>query len=102
MENPKEAQRQGSVTAVANTRKRKPIDDHAVTGAGRDHCEAIHSSPFASSQFLFFMWGFAYGPSGCLERAFPKICIETLVKECQAVCRHTLILQSRLESTGSE
>jgi FHS family L-fucose permease-like MFS transporter len=60
METHEEAQQQSSVAAVANARKRKPVDDHAVTGAGEI---TVRQSilPVCLVTILFFMWGFAYG-----------------------------------------
>jgi FHS family L-fucose permease-like MFS transporter len=44
---------------IANDRKRKAIDDHAVTGAGEI---TVRQSivPVSLVTVLFFMWGFAY------------------------------------------
>jgi FHS family L-fucose permease-like MFS transporter len=69
METPEEPQRHGPVIAVANTRKRKLVDDHAVTGAGEI---TVRQSlvPVCLVTILFFMWGFAYGLLDVLNAHF--------------------------------
>ena len=58
-----------AVQAVANDRKRQPIDDHAVTGAGEI---TVKQSivPVSLVTVLFFMWGFAYGLLDVLNAHF--------------------------------
>lgn len=45
---------------VVHSRNRKPIDDHAVTGAGQITTRQS-ILPVCLVTVLFFMWGFAYG-----------------------------------------
>jgi len=63
--------RQNSTAAsvIANDRKRKKIDDHAVTGAGEI---TLRQSilPVCLVTILFFMWGFAYGLLDVLNAHF--------------------------------
>lgn len=68
-----EAQRRTSSASVAqviaNDRKSKVVDDHAITGAGEI---TVRQSIFPVSlvTILFFMWGFAYGLLDVLNAHF--------------------------------
>jgi MFS transporter, FHS family, L-fucose permease len=57
---------------IVNNRKRKPIDDHAVTGAGQITTRQS-ILPVSLVTILFFMWGFAYGLLDVLNSHFQKV-----------------------------
>ncbi|KAH8746046.1 putative L-fucose-proton symporter [Hyaloscypha finlandica] len=57
---------------IVNNRKRKPIDDHEVTGAGQITTRQS-ILPVALVTILFFMWGFAYGLLDVLNSHFQSV-----------------------------
>ncbi|KAE9365490.1 putative L-fucose-proton symporter [Stipitochalara longipes BDJ] len=57
---------------IVNNRKRKPIDDHAVTGAGQITTRQS-LLPVCLVTILFFMWGLAYGLLDVLNSHFQKV-----------------------------
>ena len=58
--------------AIAHDRNRKPIDDHAVTGAG-EITTRQSILPVSLVTILFFMWGFAYGLLDVLNAHFQSV-----------------------------
>ncbi|KAF2192519.1 glucose/galactose transporter [Zopfia rhizophila CBS 207.26] len=63
--------RPSAAEAIANSRRRQSIDDHAVTGAG-EITTRQSIVPVALVTVLFFMWGFAYGLLDVLNKHFQE------------------------------
>ncbi|ORY19705.1 glucose/galactose transporter [Clohesyomyces aquaticus] len=63
--------RPSAAEAIANQRRRKSVDDHAVTGAGQITTRQS-IVPVSLVTVLFFMWGFAYGLLDVLNKHFQE------------------------------
>src|ERR1700755_1425715 len=63
--------RPSAVDAMANSRRRASVDDHAVTGAG-EITTRQSIIPVSLVTILFFMWGFAYGLLDVLNKHFQE------------------------------
>jgi hypothetical protein len=63
--------RPSAVEAMAQSRRRQSVDDHAVTGAG-EITTRQSIIPVSLVTVLFFMWGFAYGLLDVLNKHFQE------------------------------
>ncbi|KUJ08257.1 putative L-fucose-proton symporter [Mollisia scopiformis] len=72
IQNSRKGSRATATDAIANDRKRKPVDDHVVTGAG-EITTRQSILPVSLVTILFFMWGFAYGLLDVLNAHFQSV-----------------------------